>query len=40
MKISAWRRLANAAVEAVEAEVASLPMPDLGRLRVAWLSGT
>ena len=35
--IQAWRRLTRAARDAVEAEVASLPLPDLrGRLVVRW----
>jgi hypothetical protein len=35
--IQAWRRLTRAAREAVEAEVASLPLPDLqGRVAVRW----
>jgi hypothetical protein len=37
VKIDAWRRLSKAAREAVEAEAASFPMPDV---RVTWLSGT
>ncbi len=36
--IAAWRRLAPAEREAVEAEVATLPLPDVhGRIRVRWV---
>jgi hypothetical protein len=38
VKVDAWRRLPKAARDGVEAEVASFPMPDLGRLRVSWES--
>ncbi|TMG63796.1 MAG: winged helix DNA-binding domain-containing protein, partial [Chloroflexi bacterium] len=35
--IQAWRRLTRAARDAIEAEVASLPLPDLhGRVVVRW----
>jgi hypothetical protein len=43
VKVEAWRRLPKAAREAVEAEAASFPLPDLkGPIRVTWagLSGT
>jgi hypothetical protein len=38
VKIDAWRRLPKAAREAVEAEAASFPLPDVkGPIRVSWL---
>ena len=36
--IEAWRRLSPAEREAVEAEAATLPLPDVrGRIRVRWV---
>ncbi len=37
VKIRSWRRLSSAELEEVEAEAASLPLPDIrGRIEVAW----
>jgi hypothetical protein len=36
VSIQTWRRLARAARDAVETEAASLPLPDVGEIRVRW----
>jgi hypothetical protein len=36
VSIQTWRRLAHAARDAVETEGASLPLPDVGEIRVRW----
>jgi hypothetical protein len=36
VSVQTWRRLVRAARDAVDAEAASLPLPDVGEIRVRW----